>query len=64
MLIDNFSFLLSESLVEFKIEIESRLYCIDKYDDDCIMKKTEGFKDIGIRRLVLVVSVQLLCGLN
>ena len=24
--------------VEIKIEIESRLHCIDMYDDDCILK--------------------------
>ena len=33
--------MLLESLVErveIKIEIESRLHCIDIYDDDCILK--------------------------
>ncbi len=29
-------FMLFESLVEIKIEIESRLYCIDIYGDDCM----------------------------
>ena len=30
--------MLFESLVEIKIEIESRLHCIDIYDDDCTPK--------------------------
>ena len=29
--------MLFESLVKIKIEIESRLHCIDIYPDDCIM---------------------------
>ena len=30
-------FNLFESLVQIKIEIESRLHCIDLYEDDCML---------------------------
>ena len=30
--------MLFKSLIEFQIEIESRLHCIDIFDDDCMLK--------------------------
>ena len=33
--------MLFKTLIEFQIEIESRLHCIDIFDDDCLLKYIE-----------------------
>ena len=54
LLIYNFSLLNCLKALDIQIKIESRLNCIDIYDDNCTFT---GCKDVGIEKLEFVLTV-------